>query len=245
MKILIPTRGRPNMQYTAELLRNADIPFTLVLNSDDEEYYPEHYNTMKVSSTNIVSKRQAIIDLFGNEKLVMCDDDMKFFTRGNDRYRESTREELQLLFKRVEHELNTFAHVGTSSRFMANYRHHDHELGGRYIRLLAYNFKLLTKPRPQYRFPGHEDHDFNMQMQALGCIPKVLTCFAQDDHGQFNPGGCSTWRTPESDLKEMQTFAEAWPVIVSFSKPNGKYPIGRMRIAWAKLRSTIGERRIV
>lgn len=238
MKILIPTRGRPNNQYTAELLREAGIPFTLVLNSDDYKgNYSSEYPCLQVESTTIVSKRQAIIDLFGHDKMIMCDDDMKVYTRENNRYRISSSLEIVEMIKRISLELDSHVHVGLASRFMANYRHHDHEMGGRYIRLLAYNFNLLSKPRPRYRFPGHEDHDFNMQLQSLGCIPKVLTCCAQDDYGQFNPGGCSTWRTPDSDIKEMQRFAKAWPGIVSFSIPNEKYSIGRMKIAWAKLKT--------
>ena len=246
MNILIPTRNRADNQLTANTLRGAGIEPILVINHDDRAKY--NFHTLKVHASNIVEKRQAIIDRFGNEgKLVMCDDDMRFYTRNidpspskdftADRFKRADDFSIQLLFQRILDLLNFEVHVGVASRFMANQQKPPTRIGGKYIRVLAYNVNnMKSGPPPRYRFPGHEDHDFNMQMQSMGYRCVVITSYAQDDLGQFKPGGCATWRTPESDIAEMQRFAAAWPGIVSFGKPDEKNPIGRMHIAWKKLR---------
>ena len=251
MNILIPTRNRAGNQLTANTLRSAGIEPILVINHDDRAKY--NFHTLKVHASNIVEKRQAIIDKFGSEgKLVMCDDDMRFYTRRmsfasqilnrssdftTDRFSKATTKEIAALFQRISDLLNFEVHVGVASRFMANQQKPPTRIGGKYIRVLAYNFNnMKSGPPPRYRFPGHEDHDFNMQMQSMGYRCVVITSCAQDDLGQFKPGGCATWRTPESDIAEMQRFAAAWPGIVSFGKPDEKNPIGRMHIAWKKLR---------
>lgn len=245
MNILIPTRNRAENQLTANTLRGAGIEPILVINHDDRAKY--NFHTLKVHASNIVEKRQAIIDHFGGEgKLVMCDDDMRFYTRNidpspskdftADRFERADNVGIQLLFQKISDLLNFEGHVGVASRFMANQQKPPTRIGGKYIRVLAYNFNnMKSGPPPRYRFPGHEDHDFNMQLQAMGYRCVVLTSYAQDDLGQFKPGGCATWRTPESDIAEMQRFAAAWPGIVSFGKPDEKNPIGRMHIAWKKL----------
>lgn len=256
MNILIPTRNRAENQLTANTLRGAGIEPILVINHDDRAKY--NFQTLKVHASNIVEKRQAIIDRFGSEgKLVMCDDDMRFYTRRidlftqkgftADRFEKAFEYDIQRLFQKISDLLNFEVHVGVASRFMANQQKPPTRIGGKYIRVLAYNFNNMKSMRkllgythipkpPRYRFPGHEDHDFNMQLQAMGYRCVVITSYAQDDLGQFKPGGCATWRTLESDIVEMQRFAAAWPGMVSFGKPNEKNPIGRMRIAWKKLR---------
>ena len=244
MKILIPTRGRFHDQPTADLLAAAGIQFTLVLNWEDNTRYA--YPSIRIHAANIVQKRQTIINRYGSDKLVMLDDDMKFYWRLDNKFirigdSPSDKIELRSLFNRIERELDSFVHIGVASRFMAQNLDPECVTGGKYIRVLAYNFNLFNRRndlavRPAYRFPGHEDHDFNMQLQRMGYPNRVISCYAQEDYGQFASGGCATWRTPASDLLEIKRFGSAWPSIISFGKPNEKYPGGRMKISWRKLR---------
>src|SRR5689334_906084 len=110
MKILIPTRGRQE-QKTAELLTEAGLDFTLVANHDYKGL-DKKYDLFTVRAKNIAEKRQAIMCMFSDNKFVMVDDDMKFFTRTpENKFVKSTPKEVKSLFALIEDYLDENAHV--------------------------------------------------------------------------------------------------------------------------------------
>lgn len=62
MKILIPTRGRPSAQVTADALYEAGIPYTLVRTVGDETVYPPHHDQVWAPVRGIMDKRNWIFD---------------------------------------------------------------------------------------------------------------------------------------------------------------------------------------
>lgn len=109
MKILIPTRGRPTRQITADALHEAGIPYTLVRTVGDTAVYPSHHDQVWATVHGIMDKRNWIFEqtlagrwwdqrwrdgeaplgsgldsrgvpgVAGDQKILVIDDDVRFY----------------------------------------------------------------------------------------------------------------------------------------------------------------------
>lgn len=223
MKIIIPSRGRPDNVRTLECLVHDDV--TLVVPKDEVTTYANRVGMrhpevqiVSVDCANIMEKRQFVLDRWARgHKIVMMDDDLRFRRRGPDgKFHAAVATDIGLMLRRIDEMLNVYCHGGISDEFMCQHNPPGHVTRRRYNQVLAYNFTRIEAPR--YRLTINEEHDLHLQLLRNKHVGFVLTDFTKGS--KFNAsGGCSTWRTPELELSQFQEFEKMWPGIVSL-RPN-------------------------
>lgn len=238
MNIYILSSGRPNKQITYDNLPK-DLKYTIIFvvpEKDMMSYLDTHgdCNFIFHKKQGIAATRQYVLEHSLDDRIVMLDDDLTFYTRkpqGN--YVKSQPDELHSLFDTIYRELDTYAHVGLCNKFMSQTQPLVRNVGLGYYQLLAYNKSLFPKPHPKFRMPIAEEHDFHLQLRSKGLIPSVLTEWAKADKSHA-PGGCEEWRTYELETATHHKMTELWPGIVKVV-PTKKFCGTTMRISWKKL----------
>jgi len=225
VNILIPSRARPDKQITADQLRRAEIPFTIVRTAnDDTDYDRDIYPQVVVEANGLTDKRQRMLEMFPGKTLVL-DDDITFFQVVEGRTIPITPEHLRRLVQLVEGYLDQFAHVGISQRFMIQNKPQPFELNRRIMGCRGYNTALFPDPWPTFRLITCQDIDFTMQLMAAGKRSLIITEYAQQDGPYMAAGGCAIYRTNDLILEGHRKLKELWPDYVKLregpDKPGG------------------------
>lgn len=239
MHVFIPSFGRPDSQPTYELFHNLVATTVVVPNKASA---PAGVRYIIRPDKNVGQARQNILNIareMGEPRIMILDDDMKFFRRrnvvdGNDKFIATTKpRDIERLLTTVDRLLNRYAHGGITQRFMAQHTTPPHEENRRYLRSACFNLEAIEAPFPKYRLSVHEDIDMQLQLAARGLPSFLITNFAVDDHGQYAPGGCSRSRTPEVERAEFEKLHKFHPKYTSFVA-NSATGIARTRVAWAR-----------
>lgn len=244
MKIFIPTYRRPYRQITyTNLPPIIQEQTTLVVDSSEANSHGK--KNVWVLPDGIQGRigrvRQHIVDEFPNEKIVMMDDDLRFYARRNDdrtKLRQPTSDDIVQMFSAIESSLNTAPFVGIASREGAN-RNTDHVLiNTRIMRLLAYDTKKIHEHKIQFdRLQVMEDFDVAIQLLRAGQINIVLNDFAHNQDGSDASGGCSTYRTEMIQAQAAQGLKELHPDFVKVVEKKSWSGVGTrldVQIAWKK-----------
>lgn len=207
MQILIPTYGRSDKQSTfkhlpAKLQENT----ILVVQHREKHLYsafkPKNLLVLPDSIQTITPTRQYIMKWAhkkGIKKVVMLDDDLRFDKRRMDeagKFYVATEKEVLELFKRIEKELNHYAHVGVLSREGGNRVEESVKEATRMMRVLAYCVDTYMKEKIKFdRLPLQEDFDVTLQLLRKG-YPNLVLCEWVNGQGTSGAkGGCSHFRT--------------------------------------------------
>lgn len=220
MRIFIPTLRRQNKQVTwANLPPTVREKTVLVVNADEAGTYggrPELVLPPEIRGIGAV--RQHLCDICDGGKLVMLDDDLRFYVRRTDEptlLRQPLEGEVESMFNAIEAMLTEFPLVGVASREGANRNTDPMLYNTRILRLLAYNSGVLAKVGAKFnRLPVMEDFDVALQLLRAGYENVVLNQWAQNQEGSDLNGGCSTYRTTEVQAQAARGLAELHPGLV-------------------------------
>ena len=200
MKIYIPTRGRADSQITLKFFPDGLKEKTiLAVDHDERDLYGQYSNVWVMPEdlpSGISPKRKYICENSDDPKIIMLDDDIRFYVRKayNDwhlRYLEP--HELPAMFGVLDQWLGEYAHCGVSAREGNNRIEHLAVENTRYMRLLAYNLDMLDGVELG-RTRIMEDFDVNLQLLRQGKKSKVSYYYAQGQGTSNADGGCSEWR---------------------------------------------------
>ena len=220
MKIFIPTRGRSTTQTTLKFFpKKLQEKTTLVVDHDERDLYsiyPSVWVMPEYLESGISPKRKYIIEHSTDSKIVMLDDDIRFYIRkGYDdwhlRYLEP--EEVPQMFGLLEEWLDDYAHCGVSAREGNNRVVKLSVENTRYMRLLAYNLDMLGGVELG-RTRIMEDFDVALQLLRQGKPSKVSYYFAQGQRGSNTDGGCSEWRNLDIQAEGAERLASLHPGFV-------------------------------
>jgi hypothetical protein len=227
LRIFIPTINRQARQRTAAILEDAQVDYELVVSTNDSapDLYPP--DTLRTMAKGIRETRQTILDFSDDPKVLMLDDDLRFYARlTNGKFVEAEPQQVAAMASAIDTFLDTFAHGGIAAKFMSNTSPRGHVENAKYYHVLAYNKTLMPDPAPTFRTEVGEDHDMNLQLLTRGYPNFVLTEYANDDKERAS-GGCQTWRTDELELAEAVRLRDFFPDFVTL---NGRRP----KIAWKR-----------
>lgn len=224
MQIFIPTYGRHDRQHTLnhlppELQRRTKLVVQArdwALNKNTYHLYPCNGVVVLPSKiTTIAPARQYIMDKAykdGLDKVCMLDDDLRFDARRMDdkgKFCTATPKLLEKLFKRIEKELDTYAHVGVLSREGGNRVLTPTIKCARMMRVLAYDVEAFKRHKIKFdRLPLQEDFDVTLQLLRKG-YPNLVLCEWVNGQGTSGAkGGCSHFRTIELHNENAKRLAE-------------------------------------
>lgn len=237
MKIYIPTYKRPDRQITLQQLLDADIKCTLVLSKNDPTLnkYKRHCAGLAVANVETISaKRQWIMDFAETSKIVMLDDDLTFYARRKDGgFDKATPQKLRAMFEWIEYALDEFAHAGIVDKFMSQSTPRSYVFDRRYNAVLAYNLRKFPRPKPIFRVPVSEEHDFHLQLATRGYRPIVSTEWSKNT-SYYAEGGCADERSAKSEERGHRMFAANWPGLVSVVPHKTNISGLAVRVKWSK-----------
>lgn len=229
MKIFIPTRGRPNRQPTADAFYTAGVPYHLVCTESDvtlPQYVKEHGKaTILIADTKtLTEKRQWIMDHTArNDVVLMFDDDLGFYVRERARpgFLKADSGGVRAMIRWFGDALKEYAHAGLVDKFMSQTQPRGTKNGGRYNQVMGYNKARIwdrmarrgIKNFPRFRLPLNQEHDFHLQLLAMG-LPPAISCEFSKDAKYYADGGCSAYRTPELELEVFDELKRLWPDFV-------------------------------
>lgn len=216
MRLFITTLGRLNNQITLKNIKTAadmaGYRVALVVQDHELADHQARYEDTEVIGLpphidNLRATREFMFDNYGDQKMVLLDDDMEFYRRADPddwRLTTPTTEELAQMLLEVDKSLDVYCHVGISGREGNNRVPEYYTENTRYMRFLAYN-NVPADVRP--RVDGMSDFDVNLQLLRRGLPSKVFFRYAQGHKGTQTPGGCSLTRnheTHEAECAKMQ-----------------------------------------
>jgi hypothetical protein len=231
MKIYIPTRGRPfNQETLKHFPQEMKKQVVLVIDEDEKDEYHWCPNTPKMiipaNIKGIGPKRKYIVENTDDPRIVMLDDDLRFYIRKSPtdwhlRYLES--EEYPALFGLLDEWMDQgYAHCGVSAREGNNRIEALRVENTRYMRVLAYNLDAFPKDVVWGRTRIMEDFDMALQLLRRGKACSVSYYYAQGQKSSNASGGCSEWRTMEVQSEGAERLAALHPTCVKVVEKSTK-----------------------
>jgi hypothetical protein len=222
--IYIPSRGRVGRQFTlaqlpAELCKHV----TLVVDAAEyEQYQQAHARKCTVAHppprcTGITKVREWIAATCTQPKLIMLDDDLRFYKRavGSLYLRKLETDEYIEMFDMLAEWLDTVPHAAISAREGNNRVEQSYKYAGRALRCLAFRTEEYRRFAAAGRCAVMEDFDTALRLMRLGWANKISYTYAQNQDGGSNrAGGCSTYRTPAVQAHAAHALAKLHPGFV-------------------------------
>jgi len=223
MQIFIPTRGRVFQETYTSLPLELQKQIHFVTDADDRCISGSEETVLRSPVKGIGPTRQWIIErchyIYKDTKCVMIDDDLVFATRREDestKFRESTPEEITTLFGSISACLDSYAHVGVSTREGGNRDTNPYAFNTRLLRVLAYRVDVLRRESIRFdRLELMEDFDVTLQLLRRGYANAKVNWMVHNQRSSNSPGGCSTYRTLEKQSQAARGLRELHPEFVS------------------------------
>lgn len=245
MRIVVPSRGRASRLIVLEQFSRRALERTVVVvpRAEVAAYrasVPLGATVLGMSYTHIGDKRQKIMNLYGDEKFVMIDDDLSFRRRGRRGpylFDKCTKRDVDVMLRKLERLLDHYPLAGIIDSFMAQWMARRNPEGlipnRRMNQLLAYNVGHLFK-RPRFRLATHEELDVQLQLISMGHTTMCSNEFTKNSGRTGAEGGCSIWRTRAVENQQLARMVELWPRFVTIVS-NGNSIAGRSaKIAFQK-----------
>ena len=222
MRIYIPTRGRTfNQETLKHFPKEMKKEVVLVVDEDEKDLYTQHDTPKMVvpsSIKGISPKRKYIVDNTDDPRIVMLDDDLRFYIRKSPtdwhlRYLDT--EEYGALFGLLDEWMDQgYAHCGISAREGNNRVEALRVRNTRYMRVLAYDLDRFPKDIEWARTEIMEDFDIALQLLRRGKACSVSYYYAQGQKTSNASGGCSEWRTMKVQSAGAEKLATLHPTCV-------------------------------
>jgi hypothetical protein len=228
LQIMIPSRSRSQYVRTIyHLSENLWPSITIVVPPEQYKSYradiPMEIEILEFDGAGIAAKREFILHLNHTGKVIMLDDDLKFYKRTEDgaRFPGTFHLQTEQMIGEIVDFLDCYPMVGLTDKFMSQTRPRGYVECHRFNQVLGFNRDLLPKPWPQFRVPHDEEHDVHLQLLTRGCKTAVLTEWSKADKADA-PGGCNDWRNADILKYTHEKLIELWPGIVSIDSSKGK-----------------------
>lgn len=231
MKLYIPSSGRAAEQYTLRQLSPEWRRKTVVVVPEAEIdnyhlYIPHDISLLGCPHKGIGPTRQFIIAAAYPDKVVMMDDDLRFFKRRLDnrtKFQDAYDDDMDNMLAAIERQLGYYAAVGVCPREGGN-RYPLHTYNNvRLLRVLAYDTIILSTQDIDFRTtPVMEDFYVSLSLLTRGYQNIMLSDWCHNQRGSNERGGCSQYRTMEMQRDAALMLKQYFPEFVSVVTKNTK-----------------------
>jgi hypothetical protein len=256
INIIVSTR-RAHKQVTLSWLKGAGLNKKCFLVINPGEY--KSYERWKKDVVEILevpvevephigAVRQWVIQRFlehGTFNLCLLDDDLRFYRRKSENdwhLQKAEPQDMQDMFRWMEQALTRdqmCGQVGISPREGNNRWRGKVQENTRIMRCMAFNLPRLGEAGVKFNTMLMEDFDISLQLLTKGYRNELNTYYAQNQEGSNKEGGCSTYRTPETQAESALQLKEHFPDFVTTVERKTKVAWGwgkriDVRIQWKK-----------
>lgn len=214
--------GRVQRQRTLSAIPKQWLPITWLVVPPAERNAHKHPQILVVAEKGIGPARDgAVAHAKKENKVLMLDDDLKFFVRGPKRNPDSkchfslwpaSSEDMTNMLDTVEKGLDMYGCVSVAAREGCNRLPHPRAINQRHLRMLGYRIDALRKTGVQFKdMPLMEDFHVQLSLLENGHRSCVFTQWAHDQSSTNISGGCSTYRTLEAQSAAAHRLAELHP----------------------------------
>lgn len=251
MRIVIPTRKRIGRQYTLGFLPKTMRPnIDLVCPENEVERHRALHSVNVIAQPDadwtIAKKRAWIMQTWPHEKILMLDDDLKFYKKRPDdptRMLNATDDDITYWFGELEKKLTPETpHGGFGPRMMNDKHPPGWQEGGRMMFALGYHLPTIRENVEFGRIETREDMDYVLQLLRKGLpnlICQTFTC-GQETGKYGAEGGCSGQRTTEASNDDAKRLAELHPGYVSVVSREYKISVPRLEVV-CKWKRALGD----
>lgn len=246
MRIYIPTLNRVEQQYTFNALPQAWQAKTALVcppsEAADHEARGRPTLPHPADCHGIAQVRQWIVENATTDRVILADDDLRFFRRHDGKLHKATTADLEEMLAWFADALDDVHFAGLDSRYFNNARPQRYQECREQLTFLAYRRSTLL--REGIRFDDvdlMEDQHVTLSLLERGYPNRVLCDFCFDQaKGSNAPGGCSTYRNREKQRKAAFRLWQLHKPYVSFKTSrsksgwNGMEQRCEVRIAWKK-----------
>ena len=247
LHIYIPTFRRCYEQITfGDLPKSWHSRTTFVVDEQDAKILQSRYSKTEVNFwvhppeiTTIAKKRAWMIENTPHEKIVMFDDDLRFYIRREDnpdRLRYTKEEDLEEAFDELDSVLNMVVHAGLSARQGNNHQDGVWIDNARMMYCLGYRVDVVRRVCELGRIEHREDMDYTLQLLRAGYPNRVNFRLAVGQKAYNAKGGASVERTMEASNADAHKLAELHPGLVKVVQKKYKQSIRREEVIcyWKK-----------
>lgn len=162
----------------------------------------------------IARRRQWWLEHTQADKLLMLDDDLRFYTRRRDdvgKFLASSDIEVGEVLADIERQLDKYVHLTMMSRLDGNFKggRGAYFEVGRSLRVHGLRPKVIRGLGCRFdRLSLMEDMDMTLQLLRLGLPNRVINYMVHGQGASNAPGGCSLYRTPELQAAAARGLAE-------------------------------------
>jgi hypothetical protein len=239
--IYIPTRGRVGRQITLGQLPPALRERTTLVTYPEERDRYQLYHGREVHAVvarpkecqGMAAVRQWILKESSDDRLVMLDDDVRFFIKtgapdagGRRKIIAATPRDKIEMMEWLHATLGTVAHASLTPRSL-NFDHPGpHIEATRMMYVLAYDRKRTLAAGADFTaglLPTSSMSDFHMTLQLLraGLVNVVSTNYCTNPSVSNSAGGCSVYRTLETQNESAERLARLHPGYVKVVERKG------------------------
>lgn len=234
MKIYIPTRGRTDRQSTwDELPPDLQEQALLVCPAEEVEVHRKYgRNAIACPVEGIIRKRQFILDNCHERFMAMLDDDLIFLRRKSPaawNLRRCESDDVLDLFAWAQSLVEDYAQVGVSPR-QGNNRFYPDDLvfNNRVTNFHVYDVPVIKALGIKFHDSFYPEtftmEDFHVSLSLLqaGYQNAIITDFAWDQFGSNTSGGCSLYRTSDTQAESAHLLSLRHPGFVRVTEKETK-----------------------
>lgn len=232
MDIIIPTRGRWDLKLTCDALpRGLRDRIYIVCPSSEARRHADVRPWAQVvvqpdDKMTIAAKRAWIMREWQfNDKIVMLDDDLRFFVKRDDpkKLRSAEPEDIVQWFDELERTLcETVPHAGFGSRLFNNAKPPGWQQAKRMQYVLGYYLPVVRRECDlSGRIETREDMDYVLQLLRKGYPNAVCHTIAVEQSNEYGArGGCSGQRSTASSDADAERLSQLHPGLVRVVQKN-------------------------
>lgn len=246
MRIYIPTHRRLDKQITYHGLPEYWKEKTvLVVDAQDAAQVSYHMDLQSAhilvvpeEVKTIAAKRAWIINQATEDRIVMLDDDLRFFSKRDDdptKLVKSTPIEIDAKLVELDSRLVQHVHAGFSARQGNNHLPRGWKTPHRMMYVLGYRPAVLRAECELGRIENREDFDLTLQLLRKG-FPNAVSADICVDQTYNADGGVKDQRTVESSNADADKLAALHPGFVKVKEKayTGSVPRKEVIVQWAK-----------
>ena len=233
--IVIMSSGRAGKVVTHNKFPKNIIKYVIAVPEKQVPDYEKEYPNIPIVSipeevpSFIAPHRQWVMEHFAKEYayIWLMDDDLTYLKRNSKlKLKKAKKKQVLDMFLVMREQLNSYVFAAISPRLGNNRQEEDFVDVGRMMDSYAFNTKVFIEEGINFApYPDIIGEDFHVTLTYLnkGYPNRIIFSYSQSDGGRNADGGCSDYRSNETQKKAAFWLAEHHPEVTVKTKKSNNW----------------------